>query len=184
MLSLQGHLLIASPHLGDPNFARSVVLVVEHKDEGALGLVLNHPSSKTISDVWETLTGEPCDREDAIYLGGPLEGPLMAIHTTPASGESQIVPGLWFSTHRDQIDALVKKATTPFRLFSGYSGWGEGQLDGEMDAGGWLTLPATADAVFATDDDELWQMVVRRVGSEILKSDRQIREWPEDPSLN
>lgn len=184
MHSLQGQLLIASPHLGDPNFSRSVVLVVKHEDEGALGLVLNRPSGKSIADVWEVLTGQTCDRNDPIYLGGPMEGPLMAVHTTSQSQEEEIVPGLWFATNRDNIDSLVSEATTPFRLFSGYSGWGEGQLDGEMDVGGWLTLPATAEYVFEADDDKLWRKVVSRVGDDILKADPQIREWPDDPSLN
>ena len=184
MHSLQGHLLIASPHLGDPNFARSVVLMVQHETEGALGLVLNHPSSKRICDIWQDLSGQPSDRADPIYVGGPLEGPLMAIHTTRPAGESEIVPGLWFATHRDHINALVETADSPFRLFSGYSGWGGGQLDGEMEAGGWLTLPANAEFVFSTEDDELWQAVVRRVGNDILKADPQIRELPDDPALN
>ena len=184
MDSLQGHLLIASPHLGDPNFARSVVLIVQHQAEGALGLVLNQPSTRTIADVWQELSGETSDRTDFIYVGGPMEGPLMAIHTSHPMGESEIVPGLWFATHRDHINELVNSAQTPFRLFSGYSGWGEAQLDGEMEAGGWLTLPANAEFVFSSEDDELWHRVVRKVGSEILKADRNIREIPEDPSLN
>ena len=184
MHSLQGHLLIASPHLGDPNFARSVVLMVQHESEGALGLVLNQPSSKAICDVWQQLTGEESQRGDPIYVGGPLEGPLMAVHTSQPSSETEIVPGLFFATHRDHINNLVEKAETPFRLFSGYSGWGEGQLDGEMEAGGWLTLPASAEFVFGTTDEELWHAVVREVGSDILKADPQIRQWPNDPSLN
>jgi len=184
MRSLQGHLLVASPHLGDPNFARSVVLIIQHEAEGALGVVLNRPSGKNIADVWEELTGTPNERDDPIYLGGPLEGPLMAIHTLKDAGEKEIVPGLWFATHRDHINAVVSQSTTPFRLFSGYSGWGAGQLDGEMEVGGWLTVEATAEFVFAANDDELWQLVVRRVGSDILKTDRNIREWPDDPSLN
>ena len=201
MQSLQGHLLIASPHLGDPNFARSVVLMVEHQREGALGLVLNHPSPQTIANIWAELSGKSSDRTDFIYVGGPIEGPLMAIHTTAPMGESEIVPGLWFATHRDHINTLVESAETPFRLFSGYSGWSAGQLEAEMEAGGWitrqaskeddekeaggwLTLSASAEFVFSTEDDELWHMVVRRVGGEILRADRHIRRLPDDPSLN
>lgn len=184
MDSLQGHLLIASPHLGDENFSRSVVLIVQHEPTGALGLVLNRPSNKTIADVWEELTGTPSDSRAPIYVGGPIEGPLMAVHTRRDSGEVEIVPGLWFATHRDYINAIVEDSKRPFRLFSGYSGWGEGQLDGEMKVGGWLSIPASAEFVFAQDDEALWQLVVKRVGSDVLKSDKQIREWPDDPSLN
>lgn len=100
------------------------------------------------------------------------------------SAETEIVPGLWFATQRDYINAVVETSNTPFRLFTGYSGWGGGQLENEMEVGGWLTLPASADFVFAENDDALWQLVVRHVGHDILKADRNIRELPDDPSLN
>lgn len=185
-MSLKGQLLIASPHLGDPNFSRTVVLMVQHEDEGALGVVLNRPSGKTIRSVWQELTGHASDNNDPIYIGGPLEGPLMAVHTLSDCAEAEITPGLWFATHRDHINKVVAAddGQHPFRLFSGYSGWGEGQLDGEMEVGGWLTVPAAAEFVFAPDNDVLWQRVTRRVGSDVLKSDRHIRGLSDDPSLN
>ena len=100
------------------------------------------------------------------------------------SAESELVPGLWFATQREYITAVVEESTTPFRLFTGYSGWGDGQLESEMEGGGWLTLPATVEFVFAENDDALWQLVVRQVGHDILKSDRSIRDLPDDPSVN
>ncbi len=184
MPSLQGHLLVASPHLEDPNFARSVVLIVQHEAEGALGVVLNRPSGKTVADVWSDLTGNECDSDEPIYVGGPLQGPLMAVHTLDESGELQIVPGLWFATKADHINRVVEGSQTPYRLFSGYSGWGGGQLDGEMKAGGWRTTDATASYIFTEDNDALWQTVVRHVGTDILRADQNIRQWPDDPSLN
>jgi putative transcriptional regulator len=189
MQTLQGQLLIASPHLGDSNFNRTVVLMVQHTSDGALGLVLNRPSGKRICDIWQSLTGRASENEAPIYVGGPLEGPLMAVHTSRKLAENEIVPGLWFATHKEHLHALVEKSTgenskQPFRLFSGYSGWGSGQLEGEMKAGGWLLLPATAEHVFADDDDEVWQLATRTVGHNILKADRSIKDLPEDPSLN
>ena len=183
-MSLQGHLLIASPHLGDSNFNRTVVLMVQHTGDGALGLVLNRPSNKRICDIWESLTGRTSDSDAPIYIGGPLEGPLMAVHTSRKLAENEIVPGLWFATHKEHLHTLVEQSKQPFRLFSGYSGWGSGQLEGEMRAGGWLKLPATAELVFADDDAEVWQLATRAVGHDILKADRAIKELPDDPSLN
>jgi putative transcriptional regulator len=184
MQTFQGQLLIASPHLGDSNFARTVVLMVQHTGDGALGLVLNRPSDKRICDIWQSITGRDSDNESPIYVGGPLEGPLMAVHTSRKLAENEIVPGLWFATHKEHLHALVEHSKQPFRLFSGYSGWGGGQLEGEMKAGGWLLLPATAEHVFAEDDGEVWQLATRTVGHNILKADRSIKDLPENPSLN
>jgi putative transcriptional regulator len=183
MSSLKGRLLVASPHLGDPNFSHTVVLMVQHDGDGALGVVLNRPSGRLIRDVWEDLTGRRSESDAPIFIGGPLEGPLMAVHTLHSAGESEIVPGLWFATHRDHLHAIVDDQQHPFRLFSGYSGWGEGQLDRELKAGGWLTLPASAKHVFAEDDDILWQQVTREIGHDILKS-AHIKHVPDDPSIN
>lgn len=184
MRSLQGHLLIASPHLGDTNFVRTVVLMVQHDEEGALGLVLNRPSGRRICDVWQDLTGRESDDESPIYIGGPLEGPLMAVHTNGQFPENEIVPGLWFATHKDVLHVLVDEPEKPFRLFSGYSGWGGGQLEGEMKVGGWLTLSADPSHVFCKNDDELWQKITREIGQDILKADRHIKDVPDDPSVN
>lgn len=184
MQSLQGQLLVASPHLRDPNFLHSVVLIVQHDVEGALGLVLNRPSDRSINEVWQELTGRQSDNPSPIYVGGPLAGPLMAVHTNGRFPENEIVPGLWFATHRDQLHEIVEEPGKPFRLFNGYSGWGEGQLDGEMEAGGWLTMRAHAKFVFPKDDETLWQVVAHEIGDDILRTDRRIREIPDDPSMN
>jgi putative transcriptional regulator len=184
MTSLKGHLLVASPHLGDSNFSHTVVLMVQHDADGALGLVLNRPSGRLIRDVWKDLTGRDSESDSPIFIGGPLEGPLMAVHTLQRCADNEIVPGLWFATHRDHLHEIVDDTVHPYRLFSGYSGWGEGQLDGEMKAGGWLTIPATARHVFADDDEYLWQQVTHQIGYDILKSDRHIKHVPDDPSMN
>src|SRR6516225_8331032 len=100
MESLEGQLLLASPQLMDPNFVRTVLLLVEHNDNGALGLVLNRPTGKTVEELWKQVGEAQCDRKDPIHLGGPVSGPLMAIHTAGGLAEMEIVDGVFFAAKK------------------------------------------------------------------------------------
>jgi putative transcriptional regulator len=183
MASLQGQLLVASPHLADGNFYRSVVLMVKHDDEGALGLILNRPTANTVSDIWRMI-GEPdlaCDRP--LYLGGPVAGPLVCLHRLKSCSEAQVLPGVFFSAHKEQLLKVVSQTAKPFRLFTGYAGWAGGQLEGELEAGGWLNMRADKKLVFYEQED-LWEQVVRTIGEDILGPAIKSRHVPEDPSLN
>ena len=181
--SIAGHFLVASRHLRDPNFARSVVLMIHHTEEGAMGVVLNQPSEKTVREVWDMIGNDPCDREDRIYVGGPVPGPLVAVHALQPFSEHEVVPGVYVSTHRDALDLIVRKPHEPFRLCSGHAGWGEGQLEAELEAGGWLTTRATKDDVFS-DAETIWKAVTERIGLEIMAPDVDPGDVPIDPSLN
>ena len=183
MKSLAGHLLVASPQLQDPNFSQSVVLMIQHTEEGALGVVLNRPGEKTIEEVWELIEFEPCPRYDAVYVGGPVPGPIIAVHTSKELADQPIGGGLFASTHNVHVDALVRQTEHPVRLFSGHSGWGGGQLEGEMQVGGWLTAPATIDDVFS-DHESLWRTVTSRIGFSIMAPGLDRSRFPDDPSLN
>lgn len=186
MASLQGNFLIASPaspYGGDINFNRSVVLMVKHDDEGAFGLVLNRPTGNTVAEVWKLVSEASSDRQDPIYLGGPVQGPLMAVHGLASAAESEILEGVFLSAHKDQLKEVVAAEDTPFRLFTGYSGWGAGQLEGELEAGGWLIAPATAELVFH-DKDDLWERVMHRVAKDILAPSLKSKHTPPDPTLN
>ena len=183
MKSLKGHLLVASTHLPDPNFAKTVVLIVEHDENGALGIVLNRPSNYRLKDVWENVTNEPCHSGQSLRLGGPMGGPLMAIHTEELLADKPIIPGVYFSTEKDNLIKLVKLDKEPFRFFSGYAGWGEGQLDGEVASGDWLTKPATAEFLFRESGDP-WSETLRAISDERLIAALNIRHVPADPSLN
>jgi putative transcriptional regulator len=182
MKSIAGHLLVASKFLRDPNFMQSVVLMVQHDKDGALGLVLNRPGDKTVAQVWERIGHDPCDSSQPVYRGGPVPGPLMALHTLEALAELEVLPGLYFSTHRDALDGLVRQETT-YRLFAGHSGWGSGQLEGEMDVGGWLTTPAMLDDIWA-ESDSLWKSVTGRIGLAIVARDIAPDRVPIDPNWN
>ena len=183
MSSLQGYFLVASPHLPDPNFYRTVVLIVQHDENGALGLVLNRPTDKTVGQLWESVTEEPCLNPQSVNHGGPVEGPLMALHQNVASGESEVVPGVFFASSDENLEQIVQHFNGPFRLFVGYAGWAGGQLESELEAGGWLTIEATCDDVFDEDED-LWKKIACRIGMEILETAVDPRHIPEDVSLN
>ena len=183
MDSLKSHLLAASPKLPDSNFYRSVVLLVQHDENGALGVILNRPTDVTVADVWEKVAEEPCESLEVIRIGGPVQGPLMAIHSQMSCCETQILPGVYFATQRDYLNQIVRQKSRPFLLFSGYAGWGAGQLEHELAAGGWLTLPATEDLIFF-DAEELWERVVKEINHEIMAPAVKLKHVPEDPSLN
>lgn len=181
--SLAGHFLVASRYLRDPNFVHSVVLMIHHDQEGAMGVVINRPSDKTVCEVWEMIGNAPCDREDLIYVGGPVPGPLVALHQLEAFSDQEVMPGLFASTNRDALDLIVRKKNVPLRLCSGNAGWGSGQLEGELEAGGWLFTKATIDDVFA-DHESIWKTVTQRIGLEIMAPDVDSEHMPTDPSLN
>ena len=183
MSSLAGHFLIASPHLADGNFYRSVVLIVKHDDEGAVGLVLNRPTGNTVRDIWRMVTEEDLDCDRPIYLGGPVQGPLVCLHRLKSCSESEVLPGVYFAAHKDELHKIVTQKSKPFRLFTGYAGWAGGQLEGEMKVGGWLVMKANKKLVF-DDREDLWEQVVRTIGQDVLGSAIKTKHVPQDPSLN
>lgn len=181
--SLAGYFLVASRHMRDPNFAHSVVLMIHHDDEGAMGVVINRPSEKSIREVWEMIGNDPCDRDELIYIGGPVPGPLLAIHSLELFAEHTVLSDLFVSSQRDALDLIVRKRDAKCRLYTGHSGWGSGQLEGELEAGGWLVTKATARDVFA-DHDTVWKTVTQRIGLEIMAPDLGHDRLPTDPSMN
>lgn len=183
MPSLSGHLLVAAPKLGDPNFARTVILIVQHGDEGAFGLVLNQPSGQRVKDLWDQVASGECQLEGPLCIGGPVEGPLLAVHADAALSEREIVPGVYFASQRDSIEQLIEHPAGPARMFLGYSGWGEGQLEGELQEGAWLTVPATAEHVFF-DGDDLWKQVVSQISGVVIHSRGDIKHVPPQPWHN
>jgi len=183
MKSLQAHLLLAAPQLPDPNFNRSVVFLISHDEEGAFGVILNRPTPVKLAEIWNEVAGAPCENRSNVYLGGPVQGPLIALHQIIECAESEVMPGVYVATQKESLNTIVQHEGSQFRLFSGYSGWGEGQLEAEMEVGGWLTMPAEIDHVFG-DDEALWQEVADKIGKEILFPDHSLPNGPSDPSLN
>lgn len=183
MGSLAGNLLVASRKLRDPNFMQTVVLLLEHNDHGALGVVLNRLADRTVQQVWEAIDAEPCNNDQDLNLGGPVPGPLIALHTCQELADKPVLDGLYASMQRENVDRLVRQHDHPFRLYTGNSGWGGGQLEGELESGGWLTTSGDAEDVFA-DSSTLWGEVTRRIGLSIVLPGVDPDEVPDDPSLN
>jgi len=182
MDSLSGKLLIATPSLADSNFFRSVILLLQHTNEGASGVILNQPTGTTVSAVWDEISEAECECDHPVNCGGPVDGPLIALHQMPSIGEQQVTEDVYISMQRDSLHRLVMQADVRFRIFSGYSGWGAMQLDSEIENGSWLTLDSHADHVFG-ESDLLWRRVCENVGHDVLKPHLgNIR--PTDPTLS
>lgn len=183
MKCLEGHLLLASSRLLDPNFLKTVILLIQHSEQGALGLVVNRPTSKTVKELWKEVGESRCESKQPVHLGGPVSGPLMAVHTNTSLAEVEILPGVFFAAKKKNLDDLVSREDHPFKVFIGHAGWGPGQLESELQQGAWLTTPATAEYVFCHGTD-LWEEVFRHVGESMLQSLLKIKHVPEDPSMN
>lgn len=183
MKSLSGQLLVAAPELPDINFYQSVVLLIHHDDEGAFGLVLNRPMENSIKEIWSVVADTSCDIEQPINLGGPVSGPLMALHTNAEYSETEILPGVYMATQKDSLNAIVQQPELPFRIFNGYAGWASGQLESELQAGGWMLIPAKYDYIF-DDSDSLWKRVSQDIGKHVTDTLLDIWTVPDDPSMN
>jgi putative transcriptional regulator len=173
-MSLAGRLLVASTMLGDPNFDRTVVFMLQHDDEGALGLVLNRPSDSAVRDHLPWLA-EIVIEPDVVFVGGPVEPEIaIALESTPTPDRATALPGVGLA------EVNQREGSTPLRVFSGYSGWGGGQLEGELAAGAWIVVGAETGDVFTTDPEGLWARVLRRQGGHLTL----LSTYPPDPSLN
>ncbi len=179
----EGQLLVASSRLLDNNFVKTVILMVQHSDQGALGLVVNRPTSKTVEELWREVSDSPCQSRHPTYLGGPVSGPLMAVHTSRKFAEIEILPGVFFTAKKENLDQLVLQKKHPFKIFAGHAGWGPGQLEHEIEEGAWIVAPASAEFVFF-DGTDLWEEVTKQRDRSMLESVLKIKNIPEDPSVN
>lgn len=187
MESLRGLFLIASPSLADPNFFRSVVLLLEHDEEGAFGLIINHPSNIPVGvaipemSIW-------VNESEVLFRGGPVqENAVFFLHKPILSLEEedleQVIPGVCIARSDEIFNQLALEtdaSESPVRVFHGYAGWGAGQLEAEIQERSWILSSATADLVFSTSPEGLWKTCLRRMGP----SHALLAEFPEDPSLN
>ena len=178
--SLKGQLLVAGPRLVDPNFRRSVVLVGEHGEEGALGLILNRTSDATVDEALPELA-PLVDGDGAVHVGGPVQPTavvVLAEFAEPARAGSLVLDNIGFLPAEVDPDELGELRRA--RVFVGYAGWGPGQLDGELEEGSWIVEPAAPDDVFTPAPDDLWSEVLRRKGGPF----GVLALMPPDPSAN
>ncbi len=183
MNSLRGRLLVASPYLEDENFVRTVLLMVDHNEAGAIGLVLNRPSQTRLSNVLH-VDREDCGKEECLSLGGPVDGQVVCLHSDVRFADVEILPDVYLASELSQIEQVITDQQSSFKVFWGYAGWGAGQLEAELSVGGWLIANATADDVFEDDEDLLWKRSVSLSGQQILRESLGIGSFPHDPTVN
>ncbi|MBT8397889.1 MAG: hypothetical protein HKO65_09880 [Gemmatimonadetes bacterium] len=180
MESLRGRLLISSGRLHDPNFRHTVVLVGEHNEDGALGVVLNRALEVTVEQIAPPL-GPLVPPGDRLYEGGPVQPEglvLLAELKEPELLDLPVFESIGFLV--GNVPGDIKPSILRARVFSGYSGWGPGQLEAEMAADSWILEPAGVDDVFTDAPDLLWSRVLKRKGPEY----QQLSRLPFDPSMN
>lgn len=177
-----GMLLVAPPSMEDPNFRRAVILLCEHGETGSFGLILNRPLSLQLGEVLEETA--PCDAP--LSLGGPVQpNTLHYLHTfgDAAQGAVGIAQGVYWGGDFEYVKTHLRVGAydaTHLRFFLGYAGWGEGQLEGELADEDWIVTPAEPGDVFRRPAEQLWQLVMRRMGGDYAL----FANFPEDPRMN
>ena len=165
-------LLIAMPQLLDPNFSRSVVLMVEHEDEGSFGLIINRPSELRLTNILDSVEldwrGDP---SSVAWWGGPvqpetgwvLHEPIVGLHD---ENSREIAPGVCLTNAPETLRMLCEQPPRNLRFVLGYAGWGSEQLTSEMAEGSWVNSEVTADLIFGTQPEDMWESSLRSIGVE------------------
>lgn len=187
--SLTGSLLVAAPSLDDPNFERTVVVLVDHDEDGALGVVLNRPTRVDVREIlpmWQDHVAAP----GVVFHGGPVgrDSALALALLTPTPREAAEAEPLGFRHVHDRLGLIDLDAPPEIlvaelaglRVFAGYAGWGPGQLEDELAEQAWYVVPAEPGDPFTGEPEHLWRDVLRRQGGELA----MVATFPEDPSLN
>jgi putative transcriptional regulator len=181
---LAGRLLVATPRLNDPNFRRSVVLVLDHSEDGALGIVVNRPLDVDVSAVlpsWQPYATAP----GRLFQGGPVQlDSALGMAAVPGedaepAGVRRIIGSLGL-VDLDASPQAVARGVAGLRIFAGYSGWSAGQLEAEIKDGAWYVVDAEARDPFSDSPQTLWRQVLRRQRGELAL----VSTYPEDPTLN
>ena len=175
-----GKFLVASRSLRGPNFAKTVVLLTDHSDKGAMGLIINRPTDVRLAELLPDTKGLE-DRSDTIYIyiGGPVarRGMMLLIRTDEAPENARrVLDGLYLSASRTVLETMISEANSDsFRVYSGHSGWGPGQLENEIEQGAWHIFPADTRTVFDPSLSELWQRLIDRTQMRFARADYRDR---------
>jgi len=181
---LSGRLLVASPALEDPTFRRAVILMLDHGDDGALGLVVNRPMKVDVSTVlpaWQPYTTEP----GRLFAGGPVQlDSALGLVALPGNDEEPIgIRLLIGSIGLVDLDAppeVIASGLAGLRIFAGYAGWAAGQLEGEIEQGAWYVVDSEPRDAFTDDPSRLWREVLRRQRGRLA----MVSTYPDDPTQN
>jgi putative transcriptional regulator len=180
--SLRGKLLIAGPTLLDPNFARTVVLIAEHTEEGAMGIVLNRPAETLVDEAVPDLAWMATD-DERVWVGGPVAETaviVLAEWERPELAGALVEEDLGFvgaeADEPAQLDGAIRRA----RVFAGHAGWGPGQLESELAEESWIVEAPRREEIFTDDAEHLWSAVLRRMGNAFAL----LATMPPDPRMN
>ncbi len=176
--SLRGRLLVSRPALHDSEFNGSITFLIEHGDEGALGVIINRPSQLEIADafpMWASAAANP----GVVFAGGPVERNSMIVLGTSSTEEGALPLGL-HSVDLDDGSPPRTDGVDRVRIYAGYAGWGAGQLEGELAHDAWWVVDASLDDVFSDDPGTLWPRIMRREGGELA----WFAHYPDDATLN
>lgn len=182
MDSLRGKLLLAGPMLKDPNFDRTVVLITEHTDEGAMGLILNRPSETVVDEAVPDLAWVT-EGDDAVFVGGPVAPNgviVLAEWVDPARAVVLVDDDLGFVPGDVEDTDGLADAIRRARVYAGHAGWGPGQLEEELAEEAWIVETPLRQELFSPEPEGLWAAVLRRMGREFAL----LSTMPPDPSLN
>lgn len=170
-----GKVLVASRNLGDPHFAKTVILLVRYDDHGVLGLILNRRTDVPLSRALESLKAAN-DRSDPVYVGGPVEMPaVFALFQSPAKLEAaeHVFDNVYLIAAKPLFEQTISARPDPgvFHVYLGYAGWTQEQLRKEVGLGAWFVFPAEAGTVFNADPDALWLEMIRKTEMEMAQSE-------------
>ena len=177
-----GILLIAEPFLKDTNFLRTVVLLCEHQEQGSFGFVLNKQYHQTLDELLSDMEGFNLP----VYYGGPVQmNTIHFLHQYPdlIPDSVKVSDDIFWGGNFETVTALIKNNNidlTKIKFFIGYSGWGDGQLNNEMEEKSWLTVKANRGLVFNTNHNEIWKSSLKTLGGEY----ERLINYPIDPQLN
>lgn len=184
MTGLVGRLLVATPVLEDPNFKRAVVLVLDHNDEGSLGIVVNRPLEVDVSavlPVWQPYATAP----GRLFQGGPVSlDSALGVVAVPGDAEEPVgvkrIIGSLGLVDLDIPPQIIAGGVAGLRIFAGYAGWGAGQLENEITEGAWYVVDAEARDPFTDVPQLLWRQVLRRQRGDLAF----VSTFPDDPAMN
>jgi len=181
--SLKGTLLVSTERMQGSRFEKAVVLLMQDDDKGTFGVTLNKPANKKVRQAWTKLTGESISDQQEIVAGGPLQGPVIALHQDPTMYDLEMMGGLYVSAKVDKLQQLTNQFDNPYRIIVGIAGWKPGQLSNEVNDGCWYLLPFDVDLVF--DDPEwMWDFCMQECGRHQIADIVGHDNIPFDPSLN
>jgi putative transcriptional regulator len=153
----------------DPNFAQTVVLMIDYDAQGAFGLIINRPTRHTMAELWPEITGLEAH---SVYFGGPVfpNRLLFLLRSNDAPQDTRrVIPGVHLGSDELTLKRIIAKGEEEFRTYAGYSGWGPGQLDNEIARGDWHIVPAERRFIFDSQPAEVWDELIQRVDTQVAK---------------